>query len=160
MTARLLLLLMLVAARVATAQSVVCPWLATGTATSVLGGEVTVTAHSNNNWEGSCRFAHGIASGMQAIEIRVGKVNPHACPDGSTKLNALGNEAVQCHRTAASNEVEDTIAGRVRDAYFVVTLTKVPEAAREANEDLHSPIDPYGASILERIAEQVAGNLF
>lgn len=134
---------------------VVCPWLSTGSAETALGGSVTVTAQSENNWHGECHFARQTAGSSQAIDVRVSKVEFHPCPDGSTRLTALGNEAWQC----PSGDHADTIAGRVRDAWFMVTMTGVPEAAREPQSKA-LPADSYGASMLERLAEQVAGNLY
>jgi hypothetical protein len=160
MLARLVLFSMIAAAQATMAESpAVCPWLATGTATRLLGEPIVISAHSESNWEGGCRFVRESAGKMKAIEIQVSKVNPHACPDNSTKLNALGNEAVQCRHSTKKDEETDLIAGRVRDAYFVVTMTNLPLAVREPAGSTH-PADLYGASGLEQIAEQVAGSLF
>jgi hypothetical protein len=147
-------------ASMAVAQApMVCPWLATGSATTVLGGEVTVTAHSENNWDGACRFSRQIEGKTRAIEVQVSKANSRPCPEGSQKINALGNEAVQCRRVAAKSEETDIIAGRVRDVFFAVSAINMPEVARKT-ENPQSPSDPFGGSLLEKIAEQVAGNLF
>ena len=134
---------------------VVCPWLSTGSAEVALGGDVTVTAHSEDNWHGECHFTRQTGGPAQTLDIRVSKVKSHPCPDGSAKLTALGNEAVQC----SPSERTDTIAGRVRDAWFDVTITGVPGATRETPSNTRRS-DPYGATMLERLAEQVAGNLY
>lgn len=158
--ARTVFLLMIASATSALAQTAaVCPWLTIGSAATVLGGDVILTAHVEGNFAGSCRFTRQAGETTQSIEVLVGKIDTHTCQQGSTKLKALGNEAVQCRRMISSRAKADTIAGRVRDVYFVVTMTNVPEATREQPADAH-PSDSYGASMLERVAEQVAGNLY
>jgi hypothetical protein len=158
MHARFARLLMLVVCPVAAAQTpTVCPWLSAGSAATALGTDVTVTAHSENNWQGECHFKPQAAGATQAIDIHVSKVNSNPCPEGSTRLKALGNEAVQCSRSTLHDAHADTIAGRVRDAWFEVTVTGVPEVAQAAPK---RSADPYGGSMLERLAEQVAGNLY
>ena len=124
-----------------------------------LGGEVTMVAHASGNAEGSCRFENHSGKVAQTIEVQVGKKDSHPCPTGSKGLQALGNEAAQCTHTNSQGDESDTIAGRVRDVYFVVTMTNVPDAIREPSADAR-PSDPFEASSLERVAEQVAGNLF
>ena len=152
------LLLIVMAAPAATAQTqAVCPSLSTGSAVTAFGGDPTVTAHSENNWQGECHFTRQAARTTQAIDIRVSKVDLHPCPQGSTRLKALGNEAVQCPHSTLRDV--HTIAGRVRDAWFQVTITNVPEATDEPPGITH-PADQYGASLLERLAEQVVGNLY
>jgi len=134
-----------------------CPWFTSGTAAKFLGGEVTAAVHAENNFEGSCTFIR--QPGSQTIEVLVSKTNSDPCPKSSPIVKALGNEAVQCRRTNPQNQIMNTIAGRVRDVYFVVTMINVPDATREPSPDTR-PADPYSASLLERAAEQVAGNLF
>jgi len=80
---------------------------------------------ASGNWEGSCRFTRQTGEAMEALEILVGKADTHSCPEGSPKLEAIGNEAVQCRRSIAPGQETDTIAGRVRNVYFVVALTNV-----------------------------------
>jgi hypothetical protein len=160
MTARFFLLLITVCCPAAFAQALVtCPWLSTGTAATALGGDVTVTAHSENNWQGECHFKPQAAGAMQEIDIHVSKVESHPCPEGSARVKALGNEAVQCSRSTLHDAHADTIAGRVRDAWFEITMTNIPAATSEPSGITH-PADPYGASLLLRLAEQVAGNLY
>ena len=91
------------------------------------------------------------------LRILVGKVDKHVCPPESTQLKALGNEAVQCRRPDAQGHPWDVIAGRMRDVFFVVT-SNIPDAAVMPKAD-SPPTDPYSASVLERVAEQVVGNL-
>lgn len=159
MKVRLVVLLLLCCATAAVGQKAVCPWFTSGSAVRILGGEVTVTAHSENNWEGSCRLVRGVGDSAQTIEITVSKTKTEPCPAGSVQLKALGNEAVQCRRPEQQIRLAYTIAGRVRDAYFAVTMTNVPQAVQEAPADAR-PSDNFSASILERVAEQVAGNLY
>jgi hypothetical protein len=154
------LLLMFPSALTAFSQApAVCPWFTTGSAAMALGGDVTTVAHASGNWNGSCKFEHRSEKVTQTIEILVSKTDSHLCPTVSTSLRALGNEAVQCSRTNAQGYQSETIAGRVRDAYFVVTMTNVPGAIREPSKQTR-PSDPFEASLLERVAEQVVGNLF
>ena len=137
----------------------VCPWLTTGSAAVALGGDVTMEAQASGNWNGSCKFEHHSEKVTQTIEILLSKADSHPCPTGSTNLKALGNGAVQCAHTNPNGDESDTIAGRVRDAYFVVTMTNVAGAIREPSEHARSS-DPFEASPLEQVAEQVVGNLF
>lgn len=135
-----------------------CPWLATGSAVTALGGDVTVTANSENNWQGSCHFTRQVSSPARAIDIWVSKVDRHPCPSGSAKIKALGNEAVQC-QLSISGQAAETIAGRVRETWFEVTMIGGAEPASKPSDARH-PDDRYGATMLEQIAEQVAGNLY
>jgi hypothetical protein len=154
------LLLMFISAPAAFSQALaVCPWFTTGSAVRVLGGDVTLATHASGNWDGSCKFEHPSGKIMQTIEILVSKTDSHPCQTESTSLKALGNESVQCSRTTAQGDQSDSIAGRVRDAYFVVTMTNVPGAVREPVTKTR-PSDQFEACPLERVAEQVTGNLF
>ena len=137
----------------------VCPWFSTGSAASVLGGPVTLSAHIESNSQGMCRFAPASGDEKRFLEIAVGKEDSHACPPDSTKMIALGNEAAQCKSTSARGQPLNVIAGRVRNVHFVVRLGAVPNAATIPSETGH-PADPYAATTLERVAEQVVGNLF
>jgi hypothetical protein len=118
-----------------------------------------MTVRASGNWEGSCRFTRQTGEAMGALEILVGKADTHSCPEGSPKLKAIGNEAVQCRRSIAPGQETDTIAGRVRNVYFVVALTNAAGAILDQSGEAR-PADPYGASPLERLAEQVSGNLY
>jgi hypothetical protein len=51
------------------------------------------------------------------------------------------------------------IAGRVRNVYFMVGIGNVPGATALPPAPAR-PSDPFSASILERITEQVVGNLY
>jgi hypothetical protein len=136
-----------------------CPWLSTGTAAKLLGGDVSVSAHVEDAFAGSCRFTRQSGDSSASIEVLIGPKDTQACPSGSTRLKALGNEAVQCRRAAGTAQGTDVIAGRIRNVYFVVTMTNIAGALTSEPDD---PLlaDAYGASPLERAAEQVVGNLY
>lgn len=137
----------------------VCPWLSTGTAASVLGGPVTLTAHVETNSQGVCHFTRESGDVKEDLGIMIGKEDPHACPQGSTKLVALGNEAAQCKSRNSQGELLDVIAGRIRNVHFVVSITN-PLPASTVPAAAGRPPDLYGVPVLERVAEQVVGNLY
>ena len=160
MIRRIALMLSIVSTPVAFAQTAAsCPWLTSGSAAKILGGGVTTMVRASGNWDGSCRFTRQTVKATETLEILVGNADTHSCPEGSSKLKAIGNEAVQCRRSIAPGQETDTIAGRVRNVYFVVALTNVDGAILGQPADAR-PADPYGASPLERLAEQVSGNLY
>jgi len=136
-----------------------CPWITSGTAERLLGGEVSVTAHVEGNAAGSCSFVRQSGSSASSIEILVGPSDTHACPQDSPKLKALGNEAVQCRHIISSSRQSDQIAGRIRNIFFVVTMIDIPDATRQEPSDPRLA-DTYGASPIERLAEVVVGNLY
>jgi hypothetical protein len=135
-----------------------CPWLTSGAAAKLLGGDVAVAAHVEGSSVGACRSARNSGESSASIEVVVGPADTHPCPQDSVKLKSMGNEAVQCRRTTSPSQRPDMIAGRIRSIYFAVTLTGVPDAALHEPDDPHLS-DAYGASALERVAEQVVGNL-
>jgi len=137
----------------------VCPWLTSGSAAKALGGSVTVAAQSTSNWEGSCRFLRRSAEARQQISILIGSLDSHSCPANSESVKALGNQAVQCRRVLANGQKSDSIAGRIRNVFFVVTMIDVPGASQSASADTR-PSDSEDASPLEKITEQVVGNLY
>jgi len=154
---KLLVLLLGLAPVAAFGQSAtLCPWFTNGSAAHVLGGEIALAAKVDGNFSGSCRFTRQSEDSVRSIDVGVGKTDTHACPAGSLKLKTLGNEAVQC---AARGEGNYTIAGHIRDVFFVITLSNVPDAIREPLASA-KPADPYHATVLEQVAEQVVGNLY
>jgi hypothetical protein len=160
MIARVALLSMIIPVAAASAQTAsLCPWLSSGSAAKVLGGNISLVAHANGNWEGACHFVRSDGEKPASIDILIGKVNTHPCAEGSVKINTLGNEAVQCARTSPESQHVDVIAGRMRDVYFTVTMTDVQHAAQRLPSDAHLS-GPFGASLLEQVAEQVVGNLY
>jgi len=155
----ILFVLVLTCPALALAQSdAICPWFTTGSAETMLGGEVTLTAHITGNWDGSCVFMRKTGTMVPTIEILVGKTNTHPCPESSPHLGALGNDAVQCRRAGSPSQARDIIAGRVRDVYFLVSMA-AGSADSQNSGGAHWP-DSNPASLLERIAEQVTGNLY
>ena len=157
---RIALLILLLPSAAAAAQTpATCPWFSTGSAASVLGGPVTLNVHIESNSQGMCHFSRTSGDEKQSVEIVIGKENPHACPPDSTRRIALGNEAVQCKSTNTEGQSLDLIAGRMRNVYFVVSIGNVSDASTvpAGPNDSH---DPYEASMLERVAEQVVGNLY
>lgn len=136
-----------------------CPWLSTGTAAKFLGGDVTVSSHVEGTWAGSCRFMRRTSPAAPSVEVLVGPTDMHPCPQGSMKLLSLGNGAVQCRRTVSLSQPSGIIAGRIRAVYFVVTLTGIAGAMTPEPADPRLA-DAFAASPLERMAEQVVGNLY
>jgi hypothetical protein len=118
-----------------------------------------MTVHVEENATGSCKFVRQSANSTSSIEILVGPMDTHSCPQDSTKLKALGNEAVQCHHATSSSQQSDQIAGRIRNTFFVVTMSNIPDATRQEPSDPHLA-DAFGASPIERLAEVVVGNLY
>ncbi len=126
-----------------------CPWLSVGSVAKALGGDVDVAATGSAE-DGTCRFSRRDAA-MDTLEIAVGGNAPPGCPAGSVKLVGIGNEAARCHLTAARGEMAEMVSGRVRDLNFTLILRGQKRDAK--------PQDPQ-SDALERLAEQVAGNLF
>lgn len=150
--------LLLYAAGLAAQEPSACPWFSLGSAETALGAPVSTKLHVDSASQGTCEFtAQG--DNTKSLLIVIGKVNTHNCPEDAMKVKALGNEAVQCRRTGEHNESIDVIAGRVRDVFFVVSMSGIPDATETPGTPAH-PADPFDAPLLERVAEQVAGNLF
>ena len=151
--------LLIVLATISMAQEpVTCPWFSSGSAQTVLGGPVTLHLHMGENGQGLCEFTSQSGDISKMLRILVGKADKHVCPPGSTQIEALGNDAMQCRRPDEQGHTWDAIAGRMRDTFFVVTTSNVPDALKIPAVE-GRPADQYGASILERAAEQVVGNL-
>jgi hypothetical protein len=151
--------LLIVPATISTAQQpATCPWFSSGSAQAVLGGPVSLHFQAEENGQGLCEFTVQSGERTKMLRIVVGKIDRHPCPPESRQLKALGNEAIQCRRTDEQGHPWDVIAGRMRDVFFVVTTSNVPDAVATPKGD-GPPTDPYSASILERVAEQVVGNL-
>jgi hypothetical protein len=126
-----------------------CPWLTQGSASGLLGGDVSIKVDVSDTGEGSCKFLRP----HDSLEILVSKAALASCPKGSIALKGIGNQAARCEASGSHSGGVDMISGRVRDLHFTVTRTahgqkrpvKLPDAQQDA---------------LEQIAEQVAGNLF
>jgi hypothetical protein len=157
---RIALLISVLSTGVCAAQTpTACPWLSTGSAAAVLGGPVTLSANVENSQQGMCHFTRESETKVRALEITIGKEDTHLCPEGSTKLVALGNEAMQCKTSNAKGQWLYVIAGRMRNVYFAVSIENSPDAVAVPSKPARR-IDPFGASELERITEQVVGNLY
>jgi hypothetical protein len=130
----------------------VCPWLTAGTAAATLGAPATtaVTLHGDpDRPEGTCTFT---APQGSVLEVAVTAVpSEPVCPANSLKLPAIGNEATFCRLDRSPTETRYVLTSRVRDLFFRTTLT-LPQPDPKQQEAHQQQ--------LERIAEQVAGNLF
>ncbi len=157
---RIVLLILLLSSVTCAAQTpATCPWFSAGSAVSVLGGPVVSNIHVKSNSQGMCHFSRTSGDEKKFLDILIGRENPNACAQGGTKRTALGNEAVQCKSTNTEGQGLDVITGRMRNVYFVVSIGNVPNASAAPPGPNGSP-DPYEASMLERVAEQVVGNLY
>ena len=129
-----------------------CPWLTQGSASRVLGGDVSTKVSVSDIGEGSCRFLREQRS-PGSLKILVSKRALASCPSQSTELKGIGNQAAMCRVKGAHSKDVEMVSGRVRDLHFTVTLTsrgqKSPAKLPDVQEDA-----------LEQIAEQIAGNLF
>lgn len=149
---------LLSATGLAAQQPFACPWFSLGSAETALGGPVSMKLHVESASQGTCEFT-AQSGNAKMLRIVIGKADAHDCPEDAMKVKALGNEAVQCRRTGEHNESIDVIAGRVRDVFFAVSISGVHDAATTPGTPSH-PDDQFDAPLLERVAEQVAGNLF
>ena len=155
----ILLLLLLVGASTAAQQAppqssakTECPWLIQGTAAHALGGDVSVAVKMSDALEGTCRFSMEAVS-PDYLVILVSKAALPTCPERSTELNGIGNEATRCNAPGSHGHGAQMISSRVRDLYFTVTL--VSRALKGGGKSADAQNDA-----LEQIAEEVAGNLY
>ncbi len=146
----LIMSLVLFSGAIANAQPV-CRWLTEGSAATLLGGPVTVSARLLPSGEGSCAFSRQQGTSFYLLEITVANSALAACPPGSQKLSGIGNEAVECKSTRSSGETIDVVSSRVRAVYFTTGLT-----VRGKNT---SAVPTSKQSVVQQVAEQVAGNL-
>ena len=121
-----------------------CPWITQGSAARALGGDVTVTVAVTSSNDGSCVFSRP----PQSLEIMVSEKPVASCPAGSAQLKGVGNEAFRCSPPSARGTEIEMISSRVRNIFFVVSLSS--QGRRSAKPD----------DVLEQIAEQVAGSLY
>src|SRR5277367_5104999 len=126
-----------------------CPWLTSGSGAKALGGAVLVTVQVSGPGEGFCTFAR-TDTATATLRIVVQKAATDSCPPGSPKLTGVGNEAVKCVLKRPGNSSE-MVVGRVREMHFSLTITR--PSARNAE-------GKQADSMIEQVAEQVAGNLF
>jgi len=130
----------------------VCPWLTQGSAAAMLGGDVTAVIKLTPPEQGSCAFSLQQGAATYSLEVVVESTPRSTCPSASPKLPGIGNEALSCRLQRSPNEAAEVISSRVRTLYFTVSLTIQGTA---------SPLIPLATQkdIVERSAEQVAGNL-
>jgi hypothetical protein len=154
MIARTVFLLVLAAAPVLAQSPQACPWLNSGTAAKILGSDVTSSVHADSPRSENCHFTSKSDAGL-SIEIQIGVADQHPCGSGGTALTGIGNQAVFCSHVSDGRHMQ-TISGRVRDAWFVITMSALPVSG----SDRHSSPEESVPSPIELIAEQVTGNLF
>ena len=146
------MVVVLLAAPCAARGEPVCPWVTDGTAAAALGGPVQTTVALGTDGQGSCRFAREPGA-SRALDVAVSLVSSHACPPGSKKVAAIGNEASVCRAASAPGETSLTIESRVRTLHFTVRL-------RLAGVQAEAMTDEQQQNCVHDIAEQVAGALF
>ena len=129
-----------------------CPWLTQGSAVRMLGGDVSVAVHVSDAGEGSCNFVRKQEPGA-FLKIEVSKAALPSCGADSTKLRGIGNEAMRCRLAGSSGKDAEMISSRVRDLHFTLTLALQGKDSAASSADVQQ-------DAFERIAEQVAGNLF
>jgi hypothetical protein len=130
----------------------VCPWLTQGSAAAMLGGDVSAVIKLTPPDQGSCAFSRRQGTTTYVLEVVVESTSRTICPPASPKLPGIGNEAVACRLQRSPNEAAEVVSSRVRTLYFTVSLTSRGMA------NPASPLDKQ-KDIVERAAEQVAGNL-
>jgi hypothetical protein len=130
----------------------VCPWLTQGSAAAMLEGDVSAVIKLTPPEQGSCAFTLQQGATTYVLEVVVESTPRTTCPPASAKLPGIGNEAVACRLQRSPNEFVDVVSSRVRTLYFTVSLTirgtTLPPTPLDKQRD-----------IVERAAEQVAGNL-
>jgi len=131
----------------------VCPWLTQGSAAAMLGGDVSSVIKLTPPGEGSCVFSLQQGAAMYSLEVVVEGTPRTVCPPTSPKLLGIGNEAVACRLQRSPNDAVEVVSSRVRTLYFTVSL-KIQGAANPGIPLIKQ------RDIVERAAEQVAGNLF
>ncbi len=153
MKCRLLSLLLFVLLTSASRAEPVCPWLTQGSAAAMLGGDVSSVIKLAPPAEGSCAFSLQQGAAKYSLEVVVESTPRTACPPASQKLLGIGNEAVACRVQRSPNDAIELVSSRVRRLYFTVSLKT--QGAANPGIPLSRQRD-----IVERAAEQVAGNLF
>jgi hypothetical protein len=129
-----------------------CPWLTQGSASRLLAGHVSTKVYVSDTGAGSCRFLRQQGS-HDGLEILVSKGALVSCPTGSTELKGIGNQAARCKAPGSHSGGVDMVSGRVRDLHFTVTRTSRGQKRSVKLSDVQE-------DALERIAEQIAGNLY
>lgn len=126
-----------------------CPWITSGTVDALLQGAPTLqyTAASSG---GSCKFRLDQNGTITSLNIEISNSRSPSCNGNTEKLTGIGNEASLCS-IVQSNQQTYSVTGRVRATYFSAMLLK--------HDDVPHGIDDTKQTI-ERIAEQVVGNLY
>jgi hypothetical protein len=119
----------------------------------MLGGDVIAVIKLTPPDQGSCAFSLQQGTATYSLEVVVENTPHTTCPPASPKLTGIGNEAASCRLQRSPNETAEVVTSRVRTLYFTITLT----TQGAANPGV--PLDKQ-KDIVERAAEQVAGNLF
>jgi hypothetical protein len=119
----------------------------------MLGGDVTAVIKLTPPDQGSCAFSLQQGTVTYSLAVVVENTPHTTCPPASPKLPGIGNEALSCRLQRSPNETAEVVTSRVRTLYFTITLT----TQGTANPGI--PLDKQ-KDIVERAAEQVAGNLF
>jgi hypothetical protein len=130
----------------------VCPWLTQGSAAAMLGGDVSAAIKLTPPEQGTCAFSLRQGAATYSLEVIVESTPRTTCPPASPKLRGIGNEAVACRLQRSQNETAEVINSRVRTLYFTISLTIKGTASPTI------PLDKQ-KDIVERAAEQIAGNL-
>jgi hypothetical protein len=133
-----------------------CPWFTAGTAAATLGGPTLSAVKLTDSTErpdGSCTFTLSQGVVLSTLEIVVTRSPKPACPSDSPKLTGIGNEATICRLDRSTTQLRYAIDSRVRDLYLRASLTIQGGSPT-------SKSTPNQQQLLERVAEQVAGNLY
>ena len=133
----------------------VCPWLTAGTAAAVLGGTPAAQISIASPVEGTCTFTVTQGQHQSVLAIMVGSQRPTLCRPGSTSYAGIGDEATMCQARPSGSALRTTFESRVRNVYFTVNLTQDATPRGNAGDQQQKQQET-----LERVAEQVAGNLF
>jgi hypothetical protein len=130
-----------------------CPFMTQGSAAKLLGGEVSAIVKSSEDRDGTCSYTRLQGPLTYILAITVHKIATDACPEQSTRLKAVGNEAMTCRIENTSGETIQRMSGRVRDMFFTISLTaRGPKSAVMPAEAQRQAV--------EQAAEQVTGNLY
>ena len=140
--------------------TVACPWLALGTASSLLGVTAVAQVQSAEDGSGSCVF---VPTKMKPengasprLTLTVSRVAQPPCNGHGKPLSGIGNQAEACE---SSHAHIFTITGRVRERWFRLEGTNLPpESVRAAAPQWKN--EPALPTPLEVAAEQVAGDLY
>lgn len=137
----------------ARAQTAPCPWLTEGTASALLSGPVAVATRILPAGDSTCTFTLQQGAATSVLEISIAASDHSICPPNSMKLPGIGNEAVFCTQDHPPNETTDIVSARARNLYFAVRLTVTGKPSAALSQAMRQ-------SLLEQVAEQVAGNLY